>query len=90
LSERDPSLESIREFIVVSRAAILRDRRRILGGFQPFRNNEFTPSLPPDRKAFELGGYQTWTGLHSFADPDTGERMVLEAFNLLTELASKQ
>ena len=32
----------------------LRDRRRVLGGYQPFRNNTFTPSLPPDRKAFEV------------------------------------
>jgi neutral ceramidase len=40
----------------------------------------------PDKKAFELGGYQTWTGLHSYAAQDTGEKMVdavvemLEAF----------
>ena len=31
----------------------LRDRRRALGGFQPFRNTSFTPSSPPDPKAFE-------------------------------------
>jgi neutral ceramidase len=26
----------------------------------------------PDREAFKLGGYQTWTGLHSYAEPGTG------------------
>ena len=29
------------------------DRRRALGGFQPFRNSAFTPSPAPARKAFE-------------------------------------
>ena len=28
----------------------------------------------PDKKGFELGGYQTWTGLHSFTAPGTGLR----------------
>ena len=41
----------------------------------------------PDRKAFELGGYQTWTGLHSYAAPGTGEAMVDSAVDLLNELA---
>jgi len=41
----------------------------------------------PDRKAFELGGYQTWTGLHSYAAPDTGGRVVDAAVALLDELA---
>jgi hypothetical protein len=40
----------------------------------------------PDQKAFELGGYQTWTGLHSFAEKGTGERVVEEAVKLLEEL----
>ena len=40
----------------------------------------------PDRKAFELGGYQTWTGLHSFTAPGTGEAVVAEALKLLNEL----
>lgn len=44
----------------------------------------------PDKKAFDLGGYQTWTGLHSFADRDTGERMVDAAVQLLEELAKKE
>jgi len=41
----------------------------------------------PDRKAFDLGGYQTWTGLHSFAEPGTGEKVVDAAVQLLEELA---
>jgi hypothetical protein len=41
----------------------------------------------PDRKAFTLGGYQTWTGLHSFAEPGTGEAVVEAAVGLLEELA---
>jgi hypothetical protein len=44
----------------------------------------------PDRKAFELGGYQTWTGLHSFAAPGTGEDVVAEAVRMLRELAEQQ
>ncbi|MDB5311829.1 MAG: aceE [Gemmataceae bacterium] len=31
----------------------IRDRRRTLGGYQPFRNTEFTPSPIPDHRAFE-------------------------------------
>jgi hypothetical protein len=41
----------------------------------------------PDRTAHALGGYQTWTGLHSYAEPGTGERVVEEAVKLLEELA---
>ena len=41
----------------------------------------------PDRKAFELGGYQTWTGLHSYAAPGTGEAIVDEVVTMLNELA---
>jgi neutral ceramidase len=44
----------------------------------------------PDLKAFELGGYQTWTGLHSFAERDTGDRMVDAAVRMLEELAKKE
>ncbi|CAN5303149.1 hypothetical protein BH10PLA2_BH10PLA2_21840 [soil metagenome] len=43
----------------------------------------------PDREAFKLGGYQTWSGLHSFAEPGTGEKVVSEAVSLLKELAAK-
>jgi hypothetical protein len=41
----------------------------------------------PDKKGFELGGYQTWTGLHSFSEIGTGERVVDAAVGLLEELA---
>ncbi|HKB04665.1 MAG TPA: hypothetical protein VKD90_20745 [Gemmataceae bacterium] len=41
----------------------------------------------PDRKGHELGGYQTWSGLHSYAEPGTGERVADTAVALLEELA---
>ena len=44
----------------------------------------------PDRKAFDLGGYQTWTGLHSFAAPGTGEAIVAEVVKMLAEVAEKR
>jgi len=40
----------------------------------------------PDREGHELGGYQTWTGLHSFVPPGTGEMIVDEALSLLKTL----
>ena len=40
----------------------------------------------PDRAAFDLGGYQTWTGLHSFLEPGTGEAIVAESIKLLDRL----
>ena len=44
----------------------------------------------PDRDAFKLGGYQVWTGLHSYAEPGTGERIVDQAVGMLHELAGKK
>jgi putative membrane-bound dehydrogenase-like protein len=41
----------------------------------------------PDREGHRLGGYQTWTGLHSYAEPGTGERVADEAVKMLEELA---
>jgi hypothetical protein len=41
----------------------------------------------PDRKGHALGGYQTWTGLHSYAEPGTGERVADVAVKLLEDLA---
>jgi hypothetical protein len=41
----------------------------------------------PDRKSHQLGGYQTWTGLHSFCEPGTGERIADAAVGLLEKLA---
>lgn len=40
----------------------------------------------PNREAFDLGGYQTWTGLHSYAEPGTGEAIVDEVVDMLNEL----
>jgi putative membrane-bound dehydrogenase-like protein len=42
----------------------------------------------PDREGHRLGGYQTWTGLHSYAEEGTGERMADEVVELLKELAA--
>lgn len=41
----------------------------------------------PDLEAHKLGGYQVWTGLHSYAEPGTGERIVDEAVKMLQEVA---
>ncbi len=43
----------------------------------------------PDLDAHKLGGYQLWTGLHSYAEPGTGERIVDEAIDMLVELAEQ-
>ena len=43
----------------------------------------------PDRDAHKLGGYQVWTGLHSYAEAGTGERIVDEAVRLLKDLAEE-
>lgn len=42
----------------------------------------------PDREGYTLGGYQVWTGLHSYVAPGTGEQIVDTAVGLLTELYS--
>ena len=59
----------------------------------PFKNtyiaelaNDWIGYLP-DRAGHQLGGYQTWTGLHSYAEPGTGERIADEAVKMLEELA---
>jgi hypothetical protein len=40
----------------------------------------------PDSSGHELGGYQTWTGHHSYCEPGTGERMVATALSQLGRL----
>lgn len=40
----------------------------------------------PDRPAHKLGGYQVWTGFHSFAEPGTGERIEDEVVTMLEKL----
>lgn len=41
----------------------------------------------PDRASHKLGGYQVWTGHHSYAEVGTGERMVDEVVEMLNDLA---
>ncbi len=55
----------------------------------PYRNtfvcglsNEYVGYLP-SREGFTNGGYQTWMGLHSFAEIGTGEMVVEECLKLL-------
>jgi neutral ceramidase len=43
----------------------------------------------PDRVAFDRGGYQVWTGLHSFLERGTGELIVATAVDLLHQLDHK-
>jgi neutral ceramidase len=37
----------------------------------------------PDERGFDRGGYQVWTGLHSFVERGTGEKIVSAAVDLL-------
>jgi hypothetical protein len=43
----------------------------------------------PDREGHRLGGYQTWMGLHCYAEVGTGERVADEAVSILDELAKE-
>ena len=43
----------------------------------------------PDRDGHVLGGYQTWMGLHSFAEPGTGERVADEIVRMLQDLRAE-
>jgi len=43
----------------------------------------------PDREGHQLGGYQTWMGHHSYAEPGTGERIADEVVKMIQELASQ-
>lgn len=44
----------------------------------------------PDAKSFDMGGYQVWTGLHSFLEKGAGEKIVETAVELLDELHARQ
>ena len=41
----------------------------------------------PNLEGHKLGGYQVWTGFHSYAEPGTGERIADEVVAMLHELA---
>jgi len=43
----------------------------------------------PNREGHAMGGYQTWMGLHSYAEIGTGERVADELVGMLNELAGK-
>ncbi|MBL8890904.1 MAG: c-type cytochrome [Planctomycetaceae bacterium] len=51
-------------------------------------SNDYVGYLP-DRKGFQNGGYQTWMGLHCFAEIGTGELVVEQCVEMLNELASE-
>lgn len=40
----------------------------------------------PNQEGHKLGGYQVWTGFHSYAEPGTGERIADAAVELLHQL----
>jgi hypothetical protein len=40
----------------------------------------------PDAPAYDLGGYQTWTGLHSYLERGSGEAIVESAVGILNRL----
>jgi len=42
----------------------------------------------PDNEAFKLGGYQTWTGFHSYVERGTGEYIVEKSIEILSSLRS--
>src|SRR5262245_4849884 len=56
----------------------LRARRKVLGGEQPFRNNEFQPCEPPERKTFE--------GLHKGTIAGKGESTTLAWVKVMMQL----
>jgi hypothetical protein len=43
----------------------------------------------PNLEAHQFGGYQTWMGLHSYAEQGTGERVADQIVGMLEELAGK-
>jgi hypothetical protein len=44
----------------------------------------------PNLEAHKLGGYQVWTGYHSYAEPGTGERIVDEVVAMLQQLKQEK
>jgi hypothetical protein len=48
-------------------------------------SNDYVGYLP-SQQGFRNGGYQTWMGLHSFAEIGTGEAVIDRVLDLLEEL----
>ena len=44
----------------------------------------------PDLDGHKLGGYQVWTGYHSYTEPGTGERLADQAVAMLKEMAAEE
>ena len=44
----------------------------------------------PDKQAYDMGGYQVWTGFHSLVERGTGEAIVAEAIRILEEIKTKK
>ncbi|MGQ9691193.1 MAG: hypothetical protein ACUVQY_08035, partial [Thermoproteota archaeon] len=40
----------------------------------------------PDKQAYDLGGYQTWMGFHSYVEKGTGEMLVEKTVQMLCNL----
>ena len=59
------------------------------GGFLGIGDDHYPLPWPSLKYNVELGGYQTWTGLHSFTAPGTGEAVVETALDMLRELHDK-
>jgi len=62
----------------------------------PYRNtyvfelaNDYVGYIP-DARGFDRGGYQVWTGLHSFLARGAGETIVAAALDLLHELHDRR
>lgn len=44
----------------------------------------------PDGRGFDLGGYQVWTGFHSYVAKGTGEALVKEVVRMLSSLKNSE
>jgi neutral ceramidase len=44
----------------------------------------------PNREAYQAGGYQVWTGFHSYVEAGTGERIVDTAVEMLKEMTNDE
>ena len=67
----------------------IKERSPIKKTFVAELSNDWIGYLP-DLEAHRLGGYQVWTGYHSYYEPGTGERMVDEVLQLLEMLKESE